>query len=102
MLLVEISIWPMDKGMSVGPYVAKALDVIDRSGLSYKVGPMGTCIEGPYDDVMAVVKRCHEVLMSDCDRIVCQLKMDWRRDAAGRIEGKVNRVESLLGRSISK
>jgi uncharacterized protein (TIGR00106 family) len=102
MLLVEISIWPMDKGMSVGPYVAKALDVIDRSGLSYKVGPMGTCIEGPYEDVMAVVKHCHEVLMSDCDRIVCQLKMDWRRDASGRIEGKVNRVESLLGRSISK
>jgi len=33
MLLAEISIWPMDKGESVGSHVARALDVIDRSGL---------------------------------------------------------------------
>ena len=31
MLLAEFSIWPMDKGESVSPYVARCLDIIDRS-----------------------------------------------------------------------
>lgn len=100
MLLAELSIWPMDKGVSVSKYVARALDVIDRSGLAYQVGPLGTCIEGEYDDVMRVVKQCHEVLWSDSDRVMCSIKMDWRRDAVGRIEGKVASVEAKLGRKL--
>ena len=100
MLLAEISIWPMDKGVSVGKYVARALDVIDKSGLAYKVGPLGTCVEGDYDDVMRIVKHCHEVLWTDSDRVMCSIKMDWRRDAVGRIEGKVRSVEAVLGRDL--
>lgn len=100
MLLAEVSIWPMDKGVSVSKYVARALDVIDKSGLAYKVGPLGTCIEGEYDDVMRVVKQCHEALWSDSDRVMCSIKMDWRRDTVGRIEGKVASVESKLGRKL--
>lgn len=100
MLLAELSIWPMDKGVSVSKYVARALDVIDKSGLAYKVGPLGTCIEGDYDDVMRVVKQCHEVLWADSDRVMCSIKMDWRRDASGRIEGKVRSAEEKLGRKL--
>ena len=102
MLLAELSIWPMDKGVSVGPFVARALDVIDRSGLAYKVGPLGTCIEGEYDAVMSVVRQCHEALWADSDRVMCSLKMDWRRDASGRIEGKVDSVERALGRPLKR
>ncbi|RYG65906.1 MTH1187 family thiamine-binding protein [bacterium] len=102
MLLAELSIWPMDKGVSVAPYVARALDVIDKSGLAYKVGPLGTCIEGDYDAVMAVVKQCHEALWADSDRVMCSLKMDWRRGKTGRIDGKVDSVEKSLGRSLNR
>lgn len=102
MLLAELSIWPMDKGVSVGPFVARALDVIDRSGLAYKVGPLGTCIEGDYDAVMAVVRACHEALWADSDRVMCSLKMDWRRAASGRIDGKVDSVERTLGRALNR
>src|SRR6266566_4594705 len=42
MLLAEFSIWPMDKGESVSEYVARAIDIVDRSGLPYKLGPLGT------------------------------------------------------------
>src|SRR4051812_27931334 len=100
MLLAEISIWPMDKGESVGPYVARALDVIDRSGLPYKLGPLGTSIEGEWPAVMAVVQECYEVLSKDCNRIACTIKMDWRKGASGRLEAKVASVEKSLGRSL--
>ncbi len=102
MLLAEISIWPMDKGESVGHYVARVLDVIDRAGLPYKLGPLGTCIEGEWDEVMAVITQCHRVLAVDCNRIACTIKMDWRKGHAGAIEGKVKSVEEKVGRELRK
>ena len=100
MLLAEISMWPMDKGESVGAYVARVLDVVDRSGLAYKLGPLGTSIEGEWDDVMAVLKRCFEALAADSNRVVCTVKMDWRKGYSGRLEGKVQSVEEKLGRRL--
>src|SRR3954471_22921842 len=102
MLLAEFSIWPMDKGESVGIYVARALDIVDRSGLPYKLGPLGTCIEGEWAEVMAVIQQCYEVLAPDCNRIACTVKMDWRKGQSGRLERKVASVEKALGRELKK
>ena len=100
MLLAEISMWPMDKGESVGAYVAKVLEVIDASGLPYKLGPLGTCIEGEWDEVMALVTRCFRVLEPDSNRVVCTIKMDYRKGHRGRLEQKVRSVEQKLGRRL--
>src|SRR2546421_6027086 len=100
MLLAEISIWPMDKGESVSPYVARVLDIIDRSGLPYKLGPLGTCLEGEFDAVMSIIKQCHEALAKDCNRIACTIKMDWRKGRSGMIDHKVESVEEKLGRKL--
>ena len=100
MLLAEFSIWPMDKGESVGAYVARALDIIDKSGLAYKLGPLGTCVEGEYDQVMAVVKHCFDELLKDSNRVTCTVKMDYRKGANGRLQGKVASVQEKLGRKL--
>lgn len=100
MLLAELSIWPMDKGESVSPYVARALNIIDRSGLPYRLGPLGTAIEGEWDQVMAVVSACFHELEKDSNRIAVSLKMDWRRAPAGRLDSKIASVESHLGRKL--
>ena len=100
MLLAEFSIWPMDKGESVGAYVARCLDIVDRSGLPYKLGPLGTCIEGEYDQVMAVIRQCHQALEADSNRIACTIKMDWRRGPGGKLESKVTSVEQRVGRKL--
>jgi len=100
MLLAEFSIWPMDKGESVSEYVARAIDIVDRSGLPYKLGPLGTCIEGEWPEVMRVIERCYEALAKDCNRISCTVKMDWRKGGSGRIEAKVKAVQEKLGRDL--
>ena len=102
MLLAEFSIWPMDKGESVGAYVARALDIVDKSGLAYRLGPLGTCVEGEWPDVMAVIQKCYEELAKDSNRIACTVKMDWRKGRAGRLESKVETVEKTLGRKLKK
>lgn len=96
----ELSIFPLDKGQSVGAYVARVLDLIDRSGLPYQLGPMGTCIEGEFADVMDLVRRCHEALAADCERVYCVVKLDTRRGRQGMLAGKVRSVEEQLGRKL--
>jgi uncharacterized protein (TIGR00106 family) len=89
MLLAEFSMWPMDKGVSVSPYVARCLDIVDRSGLPYKLGPLGTCIEGEYADVMSVIAQCHHALAADSSRVYCTIKLDWRKDHAGTLTSNI-------------
>ena len=100
MLLAEFSIWPMDKGESVGAYVARALDIVDKSGLRYRLGPLGTCIEGEYEQVMDVIRRCHEELLKDCHRVTCTIKMDYRKGHDNMLESKIASVEKQLGRKL--
>ena len=102
MLLAEFSIFPMDKGESVGPYVARCLDIVDRSGLAYKLGPLGTCVEGEWAEVMAVIQKCYEALARDCNRINCSIKMDYRKNHDRMLESKVESVEKNLGRKLRK
>jgi uncharacterized protein (TIGR00106 family) len=76
------------------------LDIVDRSGLPYKLGPLGTCIEGEWPEVMAVIQKCYEALAADCNRIACTVKMDYRKGHAGAIDAKVESVEKKLGRKL--
>ena len=100
MVLLEFSLYPTDKGESVSDYVKRNLEIIDDSGLPYKLGPMGTCLEGEYDEVMAVVKMCYDRMTVDCGRVACHIKMDYRTGQAGRLESKVQTLKDKTGRNL--
>ncbi|RMF80865.1 MAG: thiamine-binding protein [Nitrospirae bacterium] len=101
MVLLEFSMTPLGKGESVSAYVARSLDIVDRSGLPYRLTPMGTILEGEWDEVMAVVRECYERMRADCPRITCSIKIDAREGARGRLEGKIESVERRLGRRLN-
>jgi uncharacterized protein (TIGR00106 family) len=101
-VLLELSMTPLDKGESVSEYVARSLDIIGKSGLPYKLNPMGTVIEGTLEEVLKVVKECHERMAQDCVRISTSIKMDYRKGRTGRIESKVESIEKRLGKNLSK
>jgi len=91
---------PIGKGESVGEYVAGSLEIIDRSGLDYRLNPMGTVIEGEWDEVMGVVTECFERMRSRCDRISTVIKIDYRAGGERRIEAKVESLEARLGKRL--
>ena len=95
-VVIQFSIFPMDKGVSVSPYVARAARIIRDSGFRHEIGPMGTCIEGEWEEVIGVVTRCFEDLKNDCDRIYATVTADYRKDSYGRIESKVQSVERKI------
>ena len=100
MVLLEFSMSPLGKGESVGKYVARSLDIIDKSGLDYRLHAMGTVLEGDWDEVFGVVKRCFEAMRKDCTRISVAIKVDYRRGRKGRLQSKVASVEKKLGRKL--
>ena len=95
-VIVEFSIFPLDKGESLSAYVARALNLIQESGLPYELNPMGTCVEGEWTEVMNVVDQCFQELQKDCSRISLALKADYRKGPPGRIKGKVESVKEKL------
>ncbi len=101
MVLLEFSMSPFGKGESLSPYVARSLDIIDKSGLSYQLTPMGTIIEGEWDEVMAVVSACFAAMRSDCDRISAQIKVDYRAGGQRRMQPKIDAVEARVGRKLA-
>jgi uncharacterized protein (TIGR00106 family) len=88
--------FPIGKGESLSPYVARIEAIIRASGLPYSFGPMGTVIEGSYEEVSRVIGDCLEELKRDCDRISTSVKMDYRKGRQDAIQGKVRSVEEKL------
>ena len=101
-MLASFSIFPIDKGESVGRYVAKMIDIVDKSGLAYRTSAMSTVIEGNWDDVFKVIKKCHDSMMKESNRVYMVITIDDRKKAKNRLTGKVDRIEQVLKRKIKR
>ncbi len=96
MVLAELSLFPMDKGVHLSDHVAKAVGTIAQSGLNYQLTAMGTLIEGPWDKVLAVIDRCYRDLEKDSSRIYLVLKLDAKKDADDEMHEKVLHVKKKV------
>jgi uncharacterized protein (TIGR00106 family) len=101
-MLVQFSIVPLGKGASVGDDVARVLKIVDRSGLQYKVNSMGTVVEGKWDDVMGLIKKCHDTVLRGGERVMTSISIDDRKRMKNRIEEKVKSVEKRLHKPLRK
>ncbi|MCX8034522.1 MAG: MTH1187 family thiamine-binding protein [Thermodesulfovibrio sp.] len=101
-MIVQFSIVPLGVGVSVSEYVAKAVKIVDESGLPYKLHAMGTIVEGDWDEVISLIKKCRDIIIEETERLLIDIKIDDRKGAIERIEGKVLSVEKRLGKEIKK
>lgn len=93
---------PLGKGESVSQYVAECLRIVEASGVSYRINPMGTVLEGEYDEVMGVIKDCHLRVMGMTTRCITSIKIDDRRGTCGALESKILSVEKQVGKKLSQ
>ncbi len=99
-VLLEFSMTPIGKGESVSKYVSRSLEIIDRSGLEYRLNPMGTVVEGEWDEVFGLVKKCFTRMQKDCGRISISIKADYRKGKGKRITAKVESLERRLKKKL--
>jgi uncharacterized protein (TIGR00106 family) len=101
-MVIEFSVVPIGRSEELAGPVARILDLVDQSGLPYQLTAMGTLVEGEWDEVMGLVRRCHESMRGAAGRVYTHITIDDRPGASGRIAGKVRDVEKILGRTLKK
>lgn len=101
-MILEFSMFPVDQGEHLHEHVARSLDIIDKSGLPYKFGPMSTCIEGEWEQIFGVVKECFDSMSRNSGRVTATIKLDWKKGKSGQIGYKTDVIEKTLKRELEK
>jgi uncharacterized protein (TIGR00106 family) len=101
-MLAIFSTFPVGKSESLSADVAEVIRIIEDSGIDCQTTAMGTLVEGDWDQVMELVKKCHHKLRETSSRVYTKISIDDREGARGRIRGKVASVEKRLGREVKK
>ncbi len=100
-MLAEFSINPMNaKHMSRD--VAHVIETLQTTGLPYRLGPMGTCVEGELDQVLEAIRRCHQAVASSHERVMTTIVIDDRRHPPHHLSDMVASVEQQLGHPLAR
>lgn len=100
-MLAAVQFVAIGTGEEQKELLARTVDIIEKSELDYQVTSMGTIIEGEWDEIMAIVRKCQEALLKDVDRVVTELTIDDRKGEKNRLRGSVLEIEYALGRGVN-
>ncbi|RMD89382.1 MAG: thiamine-binding protein [Calditrichaeota bacterium] len=99
-MLAQVTITPVGTGEEMKDLIAKALKIIDKSEVDYQLTSMGTILEGDWEEVMALIKKCHDEIKNFADRVVTNIIIDDRKGMTGRLKNKILEVEYAVGGSL--
>lgn len=96
-VMIDICIVPLGVGVSVSEYVAACQRVLQDAKLDHQMHAYGTNVEGDWDEVMAAVKRCHEVVHElGAPRITTSMRLGTRNDREQSMDDKIQSVRDKL------
>jgi uncharacterized protein (TIGR00106 family) len=101
-MVLELTIIPLGRGRSISGDIADLVKIIEGSGLDYRMTAFGTLVEGTWDQLMDLAKRCHFEVRKKTDRVLTMIRLDDYGERTGEIADAVNRVERKLGRAVKK
>lgn len=93
-VILELSMFPMDKGESVSPYVARIINLFENKNVNYQLNPMGTLVEtDSLSFALNIIDDAYKELEKDCNRVYIVAKFDIRK---GREKGLSKKTASVL------
>lgn len=96
-VMIDLCVVPLGVGLSVSQYVAECEKIISAAGLSSQLHAYGTNIEGEWDEVFGVVKKCHEKIHDmGAPRITTTIKAGTRIDREQTMQDKIDSVNDKL------
>ena len=99
-MLIELSINPLGRGPHLSKDLAEVLKIIDDSGIRYCLTPSGTCIEGDWDEVMALVKRCHERARALSSHVLTTVRVEDEEGATDKLNENIASLERAAERPL--
>ena len=98
-LIADIAIIPLGVGLSLSPFVAACERILIDAGLEPQLHANGTNVEGEWNEVMAALKRCHEVLHEmGAPRVATNVRLGTRIDKTQTRGDKIASVKKALSR----
>jgi uncharacterized protein (TIGR00106 family) len=101
-MLLELSVIPLGRGRSLSADIADLVRIIEASGLDYRLTPAGTIIEGNWDQLMDLAKKCHQNMRAKTERVLTLIKLDDYEQRTGRLTAAVKSVEEKIGKPVKK
>ncbi len=101
-MLLELSVIPLGRGRSISADLADLARIIDASGLDYRLTAAGTIIEGTWDQLMEVARKCHAEMRKKTERVVTFMKVDDYEQRSGRLTAAVASIEQKVGKPLKK
>ena len=93
---INVAIQVLPRSAKVGTYelVDKAIEVIQNSGLKYRVCPFETVVEGYYDELMTLLKEVQEAVYANgAEELITNIKIQTRYNQDVLIEDKMNKYD---------
>lgn len=101
-MLADLVIIPIGSGTHTSASLAQVLKIIKDSGLPYQFTPASTCIEGTWEQIMALTKQCHEAVRADSPHLVTLLRLEEDAGQLNKLAENVASVEEEAGESFEK
>ena len=101
-MLIELSITPLGHGTHLSKDLAEILKIIDDSSVRYCLTPFGTCLEGEWDQVMAIAKRCHDQARSVSKHVLTTIRIEDEDGVNDKLIANVASVERAAGRKLQR
>lgn len=101
-MLIELSIVPLGGDTHLSDEIAEVLRLVDASGLPYQLTPSGTCIEGEWDEVMGLVRKCHEVTRQRSRHVLTTISIEDEEGARDKLTRNVASVEEKVGKALRR
>jgi uncharacterized protein (TIGR00106 family) len=100
-MLAELSIIPIGRNTHSSAELAKVLKLVEESGLPYQLTPSSTCIEGEWDEIMPLIRRCHDRARKGSSHVVTFIKLEEDDGERNKLTANVTSVEEKLGHPLN-
>lgn len=101
-MLIQLTVVPLGGDIHLSDEIAEVLKLVDDSGLPYQLTPSGTCIEGEWDEVMELVRRCHERVRRDSPHVITTIRIEDDQGATDKLQRNITSVEEKAGRKLGR
>jgi uncharacterized protein (TIGR00106 family) len=91
-MLFELSIMPLGD-VHLSDEIAQILEVIESSGLPYQLTPGSTYIEGSWDEVLPVIRACHDTARRSSRHVITSVRIEDDEGEPNKIRRNVESVQ---------
>lgn len=101
-MLADLTIIPIGSSTHTSELLAEVLRVVDGSGIRYQLTPTATVLEGTWEEITAVAKRCHAVARKTTSHVVTLLRFEDDGDDENKLLRNVASVEEKAEQALNQ